>query len=231
MTLRSDIHAALDSVTPAAPHLPTLVVDAVLAAPPPRRHRLRAASLTAAGLVGIIVVAILAVSIRSSIAPGTASRPPQASSPLAALVITTWVRDPSVVGGPQPGYRPQISMINRGTLTSVSAARDPTGNDWVVAFTLGPEDARGFELLTAGAVAACPGDCPERHLATWLDLTQDDVDHWSERGNVLSRRVSEGGKLLSDPYVVSPITSGRAYIQGRFSQQEATVLARRLGGK
>lgn len=231
MTLRSDIHAALDSVTPPAPHLPTVVVDAVLSAPPQRRHRLRTAGLTAAGVVGLMVVGILAVSIRSSIAPGTASRPPHVSSPLAALVITTWVKDPSVADGPRPGYRPQISMINRGTLTSVSAARDPTGNDWVVLFTLGPEDARGFELLTAGAVAACPGDCPERHLATWLDLTQGDVDHWSERANVLSRRVSDGGKLLSDPYVVSPITSGGGYIEGNFSQQEATVLARRLGGK
>lgn len=114
---------------------------------------------------------------------------------------------------------------------AVSAARDPTGNDWVVLFTLGPEDARGFELLTADAVAACPGDCPERHLGTWLDLTQGDVDHWSERANVLYRRVSEGGKLISDPYIVSPITSGRGYIQGNFSQQEATVLARRLGAK
>ena len=133
MTLRSDIHAALDPVTPAAPHLPSVIVDAVTGAPPPRRRWRRAASLTVVGAVVLILIAVLtAVGLRIlSSAPGRttpASAPP---APPAALVITTWVKDPSVVNGPWPGYRPQMTLMYRGTLTSVRAARDQTGgNDW-----------------------------------------------------------------------------------------------------
>lgn len=233
MTLRSEIHAALDPVTPAAPHLPSVIVDAVTGAPPPRRRWRRAASLTVVGAAALALIAVLAAvgsGILSSVPGRTtpASAPP---APLAALVITTWVKDPAVVNGPWPGYRPQMTLMYRGTLTSVRAARDPSGgNDWVVLFTLDSEGAQVFGSLTTQAVAACAGDCPERHVASWLDLTQDDADHWNERANVVYRPVSQGGKLLSDPYILSPITSGHGYIQGNFRQQEATDLARRLGG-
>lgn len=233
MTLRSDIHAALDPVTPSAPHLPSVIVDAVTAGPPPRRRWRRAASLSLAGAVVLILIAVLAaVGLRIlSSAPGRTTPASAPQAPPAAFVITTWVKDPSVVNGPWPGYRPQMTLMYRGTLTSVRAARDPSGgNDWVVHFTLDSEGAQIFGSLTTQAVAACAGDCPERHVASWLDLTRDDVDHWNERADVVYRPVSQGGKLISDPLVVSPITAGQGYIQGNFTQQEATDLARRLGG-
>ena len=233
MTLRSDIHAALDPVTPAAPHLPSVIVDAVTAAPPPRRRWRRAASLTVVGAVVLILITVLAaVGFRTlSSAPGRTTPAGAPPAPPAAFVITAWVRDPSVVNGPWPGYRPQMTLMYRGTLVSVRAARDPSGgNDWVVQFTLDSEGAQVLGSLTRDAVAACAGDCPERHVASWLDLTQDDVDHWNERAEAVYRPVSQGGKLISDPHVVSPITAGQGYIQRNFSQQEATELARRLRG-
>ena len=236
MTLRSDIHAALDPVTPAAPHLPSVIVDAVTAVPPPRRGWRPAPTMTVVGAVVLILIAVLAaVGLRIlSSAPGRTTPAGAPTAPPAAFVITTWVKDPSVVNGPYPGYRPQMTLMYRGTLASVRPAkvvREPSGGDyWVVQFTLDSEGAQVFGSLTRAAAAACAGDCPERHLAMWLDLTQDDVDNWNERATVAYRPVSQGGKLLSDPYILSPVTSGQGFIQGNFSQQEATTLARRLGG-
>jgi hypothetical protein len=235
MTLRSDIHAALDAVTPAAPHLPSSIVAAVLVAPSRRPRRGRVASLSLIGGAVVVLLAVLAV-VGLGLLAGAPGRTIPASTPPprpAALVITKWVKDPSVVNGPWPGYRPQMVLAYRGTLASVRAARDPGGgNDWVLEFTLDPEGTQVLGSLTKDAVVACSGfDCPERHIGNWLDLTQDDVDHWNERAMSEYRPVSQGGKLISDPYVTVPITNGQGHIQGNFSHQEATDLARRLGGK
>jgi len=235
MTLRYDIHVALDAVTPAAPHLPSTVVDAMLAAPPRQPRWRRAASLSLIGAAAVILLAGLVV-VRLGLLSGAPGRTVPASTVPprpAALVITKWVKDPSVVNGPWPGYRPQAVLKYRGTLASVQATRDPSGgNDWVVGFTLDQEGAQILGSLTKDAVAACSGfDCPERHIANWLDLTQYDIDHWNERAMAEYRPVAQGGKLVSDPYVVAPITGGQGYFQGNFSQQEATALARQLGGK
>jgi hypothetical protein len=233
MTLRSDIHAALDVVVPAAPHLPATVVDAVLAAPPPRPRWRRAVILGLTGTAAIVVLAVMML-VGLGLLPGQVGRPAPATTPQprpVALVITKWVRDPSVVNGPWPGYRPQIAY--RGTLASVNAARDPNGGgDWVLDFTFDAQGAQAFASLTTEAVAACPDTgCPEGHLTNWLGLTEDDIDHWNERANTLYWPASEGGKLLADPIVQTPITGGQGYIRGNFSREAATDLAHRLGGK
>jgi hypothetical protein len=161
-------------------------------------------------------------------APGTAWRVDVAVAP-APLVVTTWVRDPSVTAGPYPGYRPRLTALNHGMVASARAVPDPNGppGSWVVDASWNANGTALFAGLTAAASGSCPGqqDCPERHLSTWAGLTQDDVDHWNDRAGTVCRPVSDGGDLVNDPEVLSPITAGKFQISGNFSQQDATNLA------
>ena len=145
----------------------------------------------------------------------------------AQLVITNWVADPSVTNGPNPGYKPQHTQMRSDMLTTASAGLDPNGGTaYVVNFTFNSEGANIFSKLSTDAYQACPtGDCPQRHITNWLDLTPDDIAHWNERANEIYRPYDQGGKLLSDPYIQNPITGGQGYIQGSFSQQSAKDLA------
>ena len=95
--------------------------------------------------------------------------------------------------------------------------------------------------LTRDNVAACPGagtDCPERHLTIWLDLTQNDIDHWADpayAGKVsgpydsgcLAAQAPDTicGKFLTDPVTLQEISGGNATISGAFTQQSANDLA------
>jgi preprotein translocase subunit SecD len=144
----------------------------------------------------------------------------------AQLVTTTWVKDPSITGGPYPGYRPQISDLRSDMLTSASASLDPNGTSWVVNTTYNSQGSAIFGKITSDAYQACPtSSCRERYVADWLDLTQDDVNHWNERGTELYRPLDQGGKLLTDPIIENPITGGQAMISGSFTQQSAKDLA------
>jgi preprotein translocase subunit SecD len=145
------------------------------------------------------------------------------------LVITTWVKDPSITNG-VAGYRPQMTKMTADMLQSASAGLDPNGGTgWVVNFQFDSRGAGIFSNLSTTAFNACgqggSGSCQESHLANWLDLTQDDIDHWNDRANDIYRPFDQGGKLLSDPYMQSPITGGNGYIQGNFSEQPAKDLA------
>jgi preprotein translocase subunit SecD len=146
----------------------------------------------------------------------------------AQLVTTKWVKDPSVTNGPWPGYKPQITNLKSDMLTSATAELDPGGSGgWVIAFTLDTTGANIFSQLSTDAVNACPqGDCPERHITEWLDLSQDDINHWNERANQLYTSSDNGGKLLTDPTMQTAITGGSGVIQSStFTQQSAKDLA------
>ncbi len=160
----------------------------------------------------------------------TAAQADKVIGKTAQLVITTWVKDPSITNGPNPGYRPQMTQMRSDMLTSANASLDPNGGTaWVVNFTFDGRGAGIFSQLSTAAYNACgqqgPGSCPESHITNWLDLTQDDIDHWNERANDLYKPYDQGGRLLSDPYIQQPITGGQGFIQGSFSQQSAKDLA------
>jgi preprotein translocase subunit SecD len=142
----------------------------------------------------------------------------------AALVTTTWVKDPSVTAG-IPGYRPQMTALRSDMLTHADASLNQNGTGWVVNFTYNSEGAGIFGKITSDAVAACQTDCPERHVPQWLDLTNDDIAHWNERAATLYRQFDQGGKLLTDPTIQQPITGGQGFIEGQFSQSSAKNLA------
>src|SRR5207249_6140872 len=61
------------------------------------------------------------------------------------LVITTWVKDQAITGGPFPGYRPQMTQMTSDMLTNANASIDPAGGtSWVVNFTF---DSRGADIF------------------------------------------------------------------------------------
>ena len=149
----------------------------------------------------------------------------------ARLITTTWVKDPNSQGGPEPGYKPQLTDLQPNMLSSASAGLDQNGVSWVVNFTFNSQGADIFGKLTTAAYNACASsDCPERHIPMWLDLSQDDINNWDQPGyaDKISQSTDQGGKLLTNPQIIQPITGGQGFIQGSFTQQSAKDLATEL---
>ena len=144
----------------------------------------------------------------------------------AQLVTTKWVADASVTGGPWPGFKPQITNLRSDMVTGANASIDQNGTSWAVNLSFNSEGANLFSQLTGDAYNACPtSDCAQRHITEWLDLTQDDVDHWNERSQQLYRPYDQGGALLTDPTIQQQISGGQAQITGQFTQDSAKNLA------
>jgi preprotein translocase subunit SecD len=153
----------------------------------------------------------------------------------AQLVITKWVPDSTITNGPWPGYRPQKTAMTADMLSSASAGLNQSGGaGWVVNFQFNSEGANIFAKLSTDAYNAAQAannsqsgatDIATGHITNWLDLGQDDMDHWNDRANDLYKPYDQGGKLLSDPVIQSPITGGQGYIQGSFSADSAKNLA------
>ncbi|HEY8642050.1 MAG TPA: protein translocase subunit SecD [Candidatus Dormibacteraeota bacterium] len=150
------------------------------------------------------------------------------------LVTTSWVPDPnSTFNGPQgitAGFKPQITPLTGDMITGATAQLDANGVSWVVQLTFDSRGTDQFGKLTTAAVNACPGsgaDCPNRHIAEWLDLTQADVDHWDDPGYAaqISLPTEQGGKLITNPTIIDPILTGTAQISGNFTQTTAKDLA------
>jgi preprotein translocase subunit SecD len=165
------------------------------------------------------------------------------------LVYTTWVPDAKVTGGAQPGYKPQLTGLTGDDISSATAVIDQSGIGWVVNIQFSSHGADLFGKLTTDNVAACPGDpntspaanCAQRHLATWLDLTQHDIDNWEDPAYATKVSLSyDTGclatatptticpKLLVDAVSLQAILGGNAVINGGgtgFTQQAAQDLA------
>jgi len=165
------------------------------------------------------------------------------------LVYTRWVADAKVTGGPQPGYKPDLTGLTGDDISSATAVIDQSGIGWVVNIQFTSHGADLFGNLTTANVAACPGDpnssatanCAGRHLAIWLDLTQHDIDSWEDPAyaNKVSQNYDTGclatatptticPKLLVDAVTLQAILGGNAVINGGgggFSQPAAQDLA------
>ncbi len=162
------------------------------------------------------------------------------------LVYTKWVKDAKVTGGPQPGYKPALTGLTGDQIASANASIDPSsGIGWVVNVNFTSQGSDLFGKLTTANVAACPGDpntaagtCAERHLTIWLDLTQNDIDHWEDANyankvstnydpNCLATKGADANcpKFLVDANTIQPILGGSAFISGNFTQSSAVDLA------
>jgi len=177
----------------------------------------------------------------------TAAQAQKTIGSITKLVYTKWVKDAKVTAGQLPGYRPELTGLTGDDIASANASIDPnSGIGWVVNITFSQHGSDLFGKLTTANVAACPGDpntvatasCPERHLAIWLDLTQNDINHWEDAnyatkvsGNYDPNCLATGGpsaecpKFLVDANTVQPILGGQAYISGNFTQQAAIDLS------
>jgi preprotein translocase subunit SecD len=165
------------------------------------------------------------------------------------LVYTKWVKDPkqdptNPAGPVHPGYKPQLVGLSGDDIQSASASLDQNGVNWVVNITFTSHGGDVFSNLTSANVAACPGDpttdqtgassCPERYLSTWMDLTQNDINHWDDAGYAAQlvrpwdappNPTDPQPKLLIDAITLQQISGGQAQISGNFTQQSANDLA------
>ena len=176
----------------------------------------------------------------------TADQAQKTIGAVSKLVYTKWVPDTKVTGGPQPGYRPQLTGLTGDDISSATSSIDQTGTSWVVNVSFTSAGATKFDNLTRDNVNACPGDpntvasanCPQRHLTIWLDLTQQDIDNWEDASYVAKvmqqydpqclATQAQGtvcGKFLTDPITLQEIAGGQATISGSFTQQSAQDLA------
>jgi preprotein translocase subunit SecD len=178
----------------------------------------------------------------------TAEQAQKTIGAITKLVYTKWVKDPKVTtaGLEGVGYKPALTGLTGDDIASASAGLDPNGIGWVVNISFNQAGSDLFGKLTTANVAACPGDpttattanCPERHLTIWLQLTQNDINHWEDAtyantvsGNYDPNCLATKGpnaacpKFLVDANTISPILGGQAYISGSFTQQTATDLA------
>ena len=152
----------------------------------------------------------------------------------AKLITTIWVKDANSKSGPEPGYKPQISPLSSDMVTNASAQLDQNGVAWTVQLTFNSQGSDIFGKLTTTAFNACStSDCPERHIAEWLNLTPEDIARWDEPGfsDQVSAPTSLNGKLLTNPVIQQAITGGTAVISGGspgFTQQSAKDLATQL---
>ena len=170
-----------------------------------------------------------------------AAQAQKAIGAVSKLVYTKWVKDDKVTAGPQPGYKPALTGLTGDDISNATATIDSTGTSWVVNLQFTSRGATVFDNLTRDNVAACPGvanDCPQRHLAIWLDLTQQDIDNWEDPSYVakvmapydpgcLATQTAGTvcGKFLTDPTTREEIAGGNAVISGSFTQQSANDLA------
>jgi preprotein translocase subunit SecD len=177
----------------------------------------------------------------------TAGQAQKTIGAISKLVYTKWVKDAKVTAGPQPGYKPAFTGLTGNDIASASASLDPqNGISWVVNVNFTSTGSDLFGKLTTANVAACPGDtttatanCPERHLAIWLDLTQNDINHWEDPAYVAkvyqnynpaclaaASATTICPKFLVDAVTITPILGGQAVISGgSFTQQSAVDLA------
>ena len=146
----------------------------------------------------------------------------------AKLVFTKWVKDASIKGGPEPGYKPAFIGLGGDQVTGATAGTDQSGQ-WVVNLTFNGQGADVFGKETTAAYNACqPNDCPERHIPAWLDLTQSDIDNWATVADRAALPIDQGGKLISNPNILNPIVGGQAQISGGFDITSAKALATEL---
>lgn len=225
MTLRRDIHAALDAVTPVMPpYVPAVVLKELRSAKPTARPSwVVALAALGAFTVAVVVLTSWQVWLRAGTLPETGP----ATTPV-HLVFTQWISDPTVAGGPHPGFRPAPIAMGAHPVSSASAHQVPDNHgQWVVDIEFDAVATAALAQATSAAVAACPGDCPQRHITIWANLTSSDVSRWNDIADSLSRSYSAGGKLVADPYIGEPIAGGRVEIGG-MTQAQAKALAAAL---
>jgi len=188
-------------------------------------------------LLSFACIAGLAIACGSGAVPNATVTPTTSQSLL--VVYAKWVPDGNAKSDLEPGYRPALTGLTSHDMQRATAAIDPSGTHWIVGFSFTPRGRALFTQLTHDNVAACPsGACAQRHLGTWLDLTQSDIDKWDDPTyagtlsqpfdlDCLARMTAATAcpKLVTDALTLQEITGGNGEIGGALTQQTANRLA------
>jgi len=190
-------------------------------------------------LICLVCIAPLAVACGTN--PGSTATASPTTLPSVLLVFTKWVPDANGGSGPEPGYKPALTDLTGHDISKASAELDGTGLNWVVNVSFTPRGRELFRQLTHDGVSACPGpnqNCPQRHLTSWVDLSQTDINSWSDP--TYAAKVSQPydlgclahktttvvcPKLLTDALILEEITGGTIAIGAGLTKQSANELA------
>jgi len=194
-------------------------------------------------VICLVWVALTAVACSSSSSPAVT---PNASASIPAaqrilLVFAKWAPSADVRDGVEPGYEPALTGLTGHDVTRASSTISGAGVGWVVDVSFNAHGRALLAQLTHDNLRACLNpnqDCPERHLAVWLGLSQADIDSWAAAGyadrvsqpydiGCLTQQAAKAAcpKLVSNPAVLAEITGGSMEIGGNFTQQSANELA------
>jgi preprotein translocase subunit SecD len=194
-------------------------------------------------LFGVALIVGLALacgpSAISNPTPGSTASLTTSHSPL--LVYTKWMLDSNVSTGAEPGYKPAFTGLTAHDIRTAIPAIDASGTHWVINISFTARGADLFRRLTHDTMLACPNqmdNCPQRHLAIWLDLTQMDINNWDDPR--YAAKVSQlfdlsclmqitattvCPKLLTDAVTLQEVYGGNAMITSDFTERTATDVA------
>src|SRR6266849_2788195 len=187
---------------------------------------------------------------RPTLAAGSFTSTRVSTSPAEHISNTSSRTFRRVKPAPTCSRRPSRSSRSASTRSVSASPRSAARARTTTASQLTSHGADLFGKLTTDNVAACPGDpntsaaanCAQRHLAIWLDLSQNDINNWEDQAyaSKVSLNYDTGclatatptticPKLLVDPVTLQAILGGNAVItgggNGGFSQQAAQDLA------
>jgi hypothetical protein len=205
------------------------------------RQKLLLATWLPFSLIPFALVLWVGAAIASAASGSASAASPVSAQPKDMLVYTTWVADPKVKNGPQPGYKPVITGLTGRDIVSARATTSSDGK-WVIYIVFTKHGSDLMAGLTQASIAACPGDpnisrsatCAERHLGIWLGLNQADIDRWEDPYyvSIVSQdwvstvaTPDPRPKFLTNTLVLGAITGGSVEISGSFTRTEAQTLA------
>jgi len=159
-----------------------------------------------------------------------ANRAQEVIGKTAHLDFVKWVKDDKApaVGQAPGGYKPQKTGLGSDQVSNASSGLDQSGLQYQVNLNFNSDGATIFGNLTNDAVNSCPGannTCPTRLIAIFEDLTDSDIANWDTVAAKVALPPGQGGKLLTNPNINSPIPGGQAVITGNFDQNSANDLA------
>lgn len=118
------------------------------------------------------------------------------------------------------GFRPVASGLtgSHAVASQILRQQFDAPDAYAVTLTFSGTDAEtlsritqlAYSRLAAGQQAAPP----DAHIAFLIGLTSSDLASWDSAQSMLMQPLSKGGKLLSNPLVIEPVTRGLLRIDG-----------------
>jgi len=126
------------------------------------------------------------------------------------LAIYTWQRTGT-------GYRPATTGLvgSRAVAAVIERPQADAPNDYAIVLTFAGANAELLRTITTAASTAAHAVNPialDGHIGIFLGLTDSDITSWDSVQATVMKPISQGGKLMSNPVSLAPVTSGQMMI-------------------